>query len=145
MPIHTIYYVEDSEDEVYLAKRILKRTQPSLTLHHFERFDSFQTMLGEGLKLDVQGSIMVLDLNLKICSGIDCLKTLREEEQCAGMLIGICTGSEDPADRRDALESGADYFIAKPLIPTGLEKICSCIDELEWVPDSEDGLYLRRI
>lgn len=142
--IHTIYYLDDSEDEVFLARRILKRTQPALTLRNFERFEEFEAELDSGMVPDPVGSIIVLDLNLKLCSGISCLKSLQERGLSGNTLAGFCTGSEDPADRQEALDAGADFFIPKPLIEKGLELICLSVPALQWLPQSDDGLFLRR-
>ena len=143
VPIRVVHYVEDSDDEVFLARRVLRRTQPSLTLTHYERFVDLERHMEEAGGLDAGSEILVLDLNLKLSNGIDCVRALRAGGRCADLLIGLCSGSQDPVDRRDALASGADFFAAKPLIPSGLLNICGTVDVLRWVPDSEDGLFLR--
>lgn len=59
--------------------------------------------------------------------------------------MGVCTGSEDPTERKDAHDAGADFFAPKPLVPLGLESICSEVDSLLWLADSADGYPVRRI
>ena len=145
-PLHEIVLLEDSEDEVFLARRVLARRWPSLTLRHYALFEELLGALDDGsLAPDAPDAVIVLDLNLTIGSGIDALRVLRTLEATRAVTTGFCTGSEDPADRRDALAAGADFFVSKPLFPVGIERCCETVEGLCWEPEPRDGLPLRRI
>ena len=146
IPLREIILLEDSEDEVFLARRVLTRRWPSLTLRHYATFELMMTELRSGELMPRSAeAVIVLDLNLKLGSGIDALRVLRTLEPTRTMTAGFCTGSEDPADRRDALAAGADFFVSKPLFPVGLERSCESVKDLCWEPDPPDGFPLRRV
>ena len=64
-------------------------------------------------------------------------KTL-EQNARDNILIGICSGSEDPADKRNASESGAHFFVNKPLDLRSLGDVCEACEVLK-MRQSETG------
>ena len=64
--------------------------------------------------------VMLLDWHLPGMSGIEYLKLLRGTEHGRSLAIFIYSGVEDQTGIREALSSGADGFIPKPIT---LEKV----------------------
>ena len=142
--IARIVYVEDSEDEVFLTRIVFGRERVSPELVHYARFDALERDLEGGALPELAGTLFVLDLNLKVSKGTDAVRRLRTMPVAAGAVIGVCTGSEDPADRRDAEEAGADFFVGKPLDAACLTRICDSVPALEVRRGPGGGLSLVR-
>ena len=139
-----IVYVEDSEDEVFLTRIVFGRERVSPELVHYARFDALERDLEDGLLPELAGTLFVLDLNLKVSKGTDAVRRLRTLPVVEGAVIGVCTGSEDPADRRDAEEAGADFFVGKPLDAACLSRICAAVSTLELARGPDGALSLAR-
>lgn len=57
---------------------------------------------------------MFLDWNMPIMSGIDCLKSLRSNEQFKDMKVIMCTSESEKERVLEALKAGANNYIVKP-------------------------------
>ena len=142
--IGRLVYLEDSEDEVFLTRIVFERERVAVPLVHYPRFDALERDLEPGELAALDDALVLVDLNLKLTDGTDAVRRLREMPAARGAVIGVCTGSEDPADRRDALAAGADFFVGKPLDTACLERICTAVDGLETVRGPDGGLGLAR-
>jgi hypothetical protein len=92
--IADIHFIEDSEDEVFISRLLLKSQNVDVNVVHYPSYDS---------------------------------------GKFPHVVSGICTGSEDPADRLSAEKVGARFFIQKPLDLNALKSVCVVVDELEIV------------
>ena len=126
--ITKIYFVDDSDDEHFILNITLKKEKINIDLNMYLSFDDFYEDFQHETKAD--HLLVVFDLNLPVVNGIQAIKRVRGNRNLRGVVIGICTGSEDPADRRNAIEAGADFFINKPLNKTALMNICSSVEPL---------------
>ena len=144
--IERIVYVEDSADEVFLTRIVFARERVAPELVHYARFDALERDLESGALPGLDTALVVLDLNLKVSKGTDAVRRLRTMPLAASAVTGVCTGSEDPADRRDVEEAGADFFVGKPLDAACLSRICASVPglELERAPDGALSLTLTR-
>lgn len=70
--------------------------------------------------------VVLLDWHLRKMSGLDLLKGLKEGAK-PGMKIVVFSGVEGEEKRQEALQAGADAFLAKP---TTKEKIERCFKDL---------------
>jgi len=125
--IKRIVYLEDSDDEVFLSRILLKRGGVKTELIHYARFDALEEDLVNGTLRDLNDTLVVVDLNLKISKGTDAVRRLHELVDCSRAIIGICTGSEDPADRFEVEAGKSNFFVGKPLDVKRLEQICSIV------------------
>ncbi len=142
--IGTCYVIEDSEDEVYLTRLLFDREKVALEIRHFFEYEKFYSTVVNSDEEDVQTSLTIVDLNLKLSNGIDAVAALKSEASGASRLVGICSGSEDPADKADAKTAGADFFVSKPLNLNAITQIASAIDSLEVREDDSGGSSLWR-
>ena len=141
-PVERIVYLEDSDDEVFLTRIVFDRERVAPELVHYARFEALEDDLESGALARLEDALVLVDLNLKLTKGTDAVRRLREMPAARGAVIGVCTGSEDPADRRDAIAAGADFFAAKPLDTTCLERICEAVADLELVRDADGRVGL---
>ncbi len=129
-PVKTVFFVDDSSDELFLADFSFKKQEIDAELAHFVDFASFNAHLENLIPSDLQQSIGVIDLNLTISKGSDGIAELRRQARYQDFILGICSGSDDPADRQTALDAGADFFVTKPLNAAALMAICGQVPSL---------------
>jgi len=77
------------------------------------------------LARSVEPDLAIVDMRLPDCSGIDVVRTLRNEPGLAAIPILMATGSAQPSDRLAAEDAGVDAFVYKPFDISGL------VDEIE--------------
>jgi len=74
--------------------------------------------------------VIVLDLNLPGFDGMQILEVLRGDPLFNDIRIGIFSSSNDPRDRRRAVEMGADFHIEKPADLEGMHALASTVGDL---------------
>ena len=122
LQLHEIHFIEDSDDEVFLARMLLDGQNVDQVIVHHTDLDSFCKTVQT---TNATGPIIVLvDLNLPGMKGDEVVKRIYRSCKREKMFAGICTGSEDPADVQRAKEVGAQFYVSKPLNLQCLEKIC---------------------
>lgn len=75
------------------------------------------------LALAREPDLVLLDVMLPGGSGLDVLREMRAHDSLADTPVVIVTAWTSAADRRAALEAGADDFIAKPFDPDELTEV----------------------
>jgi CheY-like chemotaxis protein len=137
-----IHYVEDSDDEVFLSGLLLRKDGVDVKLVHHPALSSFLDML-EKTPID-QPLLAFFDLNMPRIKGTDAIREVRKIDR-TNLVLGICTGSEDPADAKLALEAGADFFVNKPLSCDRLDSIVALVEGvgLRKRPDGKIELFHR--
>jgi CheY-like chemotaxis protein len=120
-----LFYVDDMEDEIFVTQLALKRGSLALEVSYFldsaELLSSLNDRLDKGKALP---GLIVTDLNMPGLSGFDLIPKLKQDTRFEGILVGACTGSEDPADKVAALAAGADVFLTKPLDRSAIQRVC---------------------
>jgi len=111
-----IFLIEDHEPDVFLLQKALRDSQVEFEL---VRFEDGEQALCELQKLGTQAieppDLVILDLNVPRIDGMDVLRTIRKDPAMAQLPVAILTSSLVPKDRMDAMASGADRFITKPV------------------------------
>ncbi|MCW2309623.1 response regulator [Rhodobium gokarnense] len=139
-----LHFIDDSPDEFMITRLCLRREKINVTLSTYAEFDEFEKKVLETEGALGNSDLVVVDLNLTVSSGIDAVRALRRNKNCEGLIVGICTGSEDPKDRLDAMRAGADFFVTKPLNGAALERICEVVNDLACVSETDGGRILVR-
>jgi CheY-like chemotaxis protein len=111
-----IVIVEDNAADVLLIRKALDEKGFSYILTRFEDGEEALHALcpdtGES-SIDAP-DVIVLDLNVPRCEGIDLLRQIRETPRLHDVPVAILTSSESPLDKRRAEDFGADRYILKP-------------------------------
>jgi len=58
--------------------------------------------------------VMLVDVNMPVMGGLECVKRLRDERLAPRMKVMMVTTEADNSYIRQALENGADEFLMKP-------------------------------
>ncbi len=72
------------------------------------------------LRADTAFDLMLLDLNMPVMNGLDCVRTLRENRLSPATKVMMVTTEAEYEFIRRALEYGADEFLMKPFTPESL-------------------------
>lgn len=87
--------------------------------------------------------LVLLDLNLPDISGIDVLRSVRTH---SFLPMIILSGYGKDRDRVQALEAGADDYMAKPFSPEELvARVRALLRRVEWTPKPETHLSVREL
>jgi two-component system chemotaxis response regulator CheY len=76
----------------------------------------------EALRNSVRFDFMLLDVNMPVMNGLDCVKELRETRLQPPMKVMMVTTEADNSFICRALEYGADEFLMKPFTPESLRE-----------------------
>ena len=142
--IKKIYFVDDSDDEIFMAKIFFKRQNIGPEFQAFTSLEELYDFLNNDPSFDPDTSICVLDMNLTMSKGTEGVTHIRASKIGQQLMLGISTGSEDPADRLSAKEAGADFFVGKPLDRATIEAICDSVPKLSRTGNEDEVLKIYR-
>lgn len=111
--------VDDSPDDQFLLELAFRK---SGVAHHFHALPSGEAALdymkGSGKYGDRQKfpvpDVLILDLKMHGCSGLDVLKWLRQHPDCAIIPVIVFSSSNLPTDVKRAYQLGANAYVSKP-------------------------------
>jgi two-component system, chemotaxis family, chemotaxis protein CheY len=66
--------------------------------------------------------LMLLDVNMPVMNGLECVRALRKARLGLGMKVMMVTTEADHTFISTALNSGADEFLMKPFTPESLRE-----------------------
>jgi CheY-like chemotaxis protein len=104
-----VLYIDDDHDNIFLLRRLFKRTRPDIQLH--------TTMTGaDGIRaaIDNQPAIILLDNRLPDSSGEQVLRQLAATPATAAIPVIILSGDSNPVTVDELLAAGAAHFLVKP-------------------------------
>jgi len=111
-----IVLVEDHAPDVFLVQKALRDNKVDFQLTRFEDGEQALRELGKrGPGAPELPDVVILDLNVPKIDGMGMLRAIRKDPVLTGVPIAILTSSRAPQDKIDAISSGADRFITKPV------------------------------
>lgn len=89
----------------------------------------------EGLKIlrEQQPDLVITDLVMPVMDGFEFIKRIRTAEDLQHYTIVVSSASVSQADQQQALDSGGDRFLAKPVDARALFAVLSDCLDLEWL------------
>lgn len=114
-----ILQVEDSEDDVFMMKRVLKKAGVEHPVHVAWDGQEAVEYLTAALDPARQDShplpfLILLDLKLPYRDGFEVLEWIRRQPALDPVQVVMLTGSGETRDRKRALELGARGYLVKP-------------------------------
>jgi two-component system cell cycle response regulator DivK len=103
-----ILIVEDDRLSLIVLRQLL-------TAQGYEILQSSEGWDGINRARNEQPDLIVMDINLPDISGLDATLLLRKDDQTKNIPIIAVTAFVTPADKANALRSGCDAYIAKPV------------------------------
>jgi two-component system chemotaxis response regulator CheY len=74
------------------------------------------------LRTEESFDLMLLDVNMPVMNGLECVKKLREAKLGPEMKVMMVTTEADHSFITTALDNGADEFLMKPFTPESLRE-----------------------
>lgn len=112
-----VLLVEDNPADVELVRASLARSNIELDLHSARTGEEALSFLrGPGLRPD----LILLDLNLPKMNGHQVLAEVRAGEDTSRIPVVMLSSSLSGDDVRQALDSGANAYVSKPVKPDEL-------------------------
>jgi CheY-like chemotaxis protein len=119
--MHTILYVEDNDDNVYMLKSRLERKGFSVIVAR----DGAE---GIAMAVDQKPALILMDLSLPVIDGWEATRQLKARPDTRHIPIIVITAHAMEGDRESALTTGCDDFDTKPVqFPRLLGKIQSLL------------------
>jgi DNA-binding response OmpR family regulator len=111
-----IFIVEDYAPDVFLFQKALQENHVEFELTRFEDGEqALQALQKRGPGALEIPDLIILDLNVPKIDGMDVLRAIRKEPTMAKVPVAILTSSGALQDKVEAIASGADRFITKPV------------------------------
>jgi len=107
--LRTLLYVEDNAANLALIEQLIARRSDIRLL------TAANGTLGVELARDSQPDVILMDINLPGISGIEALKTLREDPATAHIPIVALSANAMPRDIKKGLEAGFFRYLTKPI------------------------------
>ena len=109
---YTIVMIDDDLDDIGLFQEALNEVSPSTQFFFFQEFFSTSKFLTDE-KYPVPDLIFI-DLNLRIASGMDCIKSIKEISRVATSKIILYTTTLTPQVEEEAMALNVYRCIQKP-------------------------------
>lgn len=109
--VRTIYIVDDDEDWRFLVKEAINDVGVPVQVIEADNGRA----LFEILEHEVNGSILVLDVNMPIMNGLETLEALRNSTHWYSLPIYLVSTSNSYDLALTAQEKGATKFVTKPI------------------------------
>jgi CheY-like chemotaxis protein len=129
----TILQVEDSEDDVFMMKRVLKKAGVSNPLHVVwdgqEAVEYLEAAL-DPARRDTHPLpfLVLLDLKLPYRDGFEVLEWIRRQPALAALQVVMLTGSGETRDRQRALALGARAYLVKPATIDDMRRLLASLE-----------------
>ncbi|UWU28692.1 response regulator [Rhizobium sp. WSM1274] len=112
----TLFYVDDSKDDLFYLDYICRRQQIDVDLFCFPTAEmALEALAMRAAEGKTSPDLLVADLYMPLDSGIGLITRLRLDDRFKAMRLAICSGSDAAEDRARSLEAGADAYLEKPL------------------------------
>ena len=121
----TILLVEDSPDDVFFFRRALNKSGLKAALHVAEHGREAIDYLTNRGRFDdatryIRPDVLFIDLKMPQMNGFELFEWIRAQFAETPFRALALTSSDEPQDRKRALDLGADGYFLKPISPAQL-------------------------
>ena len=113
---------DDCEDKEML-KEALEKICPDI---HLTLADDGATLLNI-LKTIPRPDFIILDINMPLIDGKECLKVLKNKQTMKAIPVMMYSTSSNNTDIQEAFSNGADYYVLKPNSMAEINKLAEDI------------------
>jgi DNA-binding response OmpR family regulator len=131
-PRSPIVLIEDNPADVALFRWTLMEHDIKVEIEvisHGEVAMAFAMQVG-GFSNEPPPSLVLIDIGLPGHDGLQVLGAIQKNPVFCRTEVGIYSASDDPRDRKRAMEMGADFFIEKPVDLPGVRALAGRVAEL---------------
>ncbi|MCS7215789.1 MAG: response regulator [Thermodesulfovibrio sp.] len=119
---YKILICEDNEKNRKLMKDLLE-------YHGYEVYLAENGQEGIELAKKVMPDLILMDMQMPVMDGFEAVKKIKEDHQIRRIKVIAVTSFAMPGDKERVLQSGADYYIAKPIDTRRLPEIIKTVIE----------------
>jgi len=116
---------DDDSDDLELFSEAVRIADPSIVVQCAENGEDALNLLTTPSQ--DRPEVIVLDVNMPLMSGLECLQILKKHETLKDIPVIIYSTSSDPGDKRKAFAFDAYLFITKPFEFDVLKEIVSVL------------------
>lgn len=126
-----VLLIEDSFDDVFLMKEVLKESKININLHVVPDGEKALDFIfkNEPYKEVPTPDLIMLDLNLPKIDGREVLLKLKTDEKLKTIPIVVLTTSQTEEDINTAYSTNANCYITKPVDLQQFIKVLNTIEE----------------
>ena len=126
-----IFIIDDSPTDIELATIALEATGRKISVRSATDGKSALALLRNGLGLP---ALILLDLKMPGMNGIEVLRGIRADDLLRELPVVVVTSSALESDRTEAIASGANDYIQKPL---ALDRFSKALESIlhRWLPN----------
>ncbi len=108
----TVHLADDDEDDRLLFKEALQEADPDVKVVEAQNGKE----LIENIKNsdDLDGTVIVVDMNMPKMNGIETIKALRDDIELSDVPAVMLSTSNNPDLKKKAIEAGATAYYTKP-------------------------------
>ncbi len=114
--MHKILVVEDNEHNRILLRQVL-------TYHGYEVIEAPDGAEGMRMARENRPDLILLDLQMPVMDGFEVIRALRDTPELHATKVIAVTSFAMKGDREEALKSGFDEYLAKPIDTRRLPEI----------------------
>ena len=135
--------IEDDEDDVFFFRRAMQKVDwPGAIEILRDGAEAIAYLTGADSVTDRRQhptpSLVILDLNLPIKTGLDVLEVFRSCDSDHTTPVVVLTSSTSELDVRDAYRLGANCYFSKPSHPDGLVELLKVL-KAHWIDYNRVG------
>ncbi|MDB6031276.1 MAG: response regulator receiver protein [Verrucomicrobiales bacterium] len=139
--LKTILLVEDNEDDVFLMRQAVRRSNISNPMQVAEDGQqALDYLQGVGKYIDRAlhplPFMVLLDLRLPFVPGLEVLEWIRHRPELETMLVVVLTASREDSDVDTAYRLGANSYLVKPPTPEKLAEMVKSLGDY-WIRHNE--------
>lgn len=119
---HTILYVEDDFDDLFIVQQAFEKYDGSIAVYHASNGFEALAYLNQFTIAGPLPCLIILDMNMPGMDGRETLIRIRQSDVFKNIPVVLFTTSSNKADKEFAATWGAE-FITKPLVYSELESL----------------------
>lgn len=125
-----ILLADDDKEDYHILKEASQKVPQRLKVDHVKNWLELLRYVSR----HSMPSVILLDLNMPVRNGIECLQLLRKDQKFEDTPILIYSTSNTPSDIDSAFQSGANYYIIKP---SSLAEITRVVEKIAGMNKNE--------
>jgi CheY-like chemotaxis protein len=141
-PLHIIMADDDTDDRDLFAEAAAETE--AIVIRNVENGMELLEALGNTIDLP---DLILLDLNMPVKGGKECLEEIRSDKKYAALPVVIYSTSMNKKDIAETYELGANLYLPKPNSFAELKKIVKILKQIDWnkhQPKMHQGKFVLR-
>jgi CheY-like chemotaxis protein len=128
----TVFLADDDQDDRNMMKEALQEADPDVCV--IEAENGLQLLSNIHNAQDLSASIVIVDMSMPAMNGLELIQSLKDDLRFSNLTTIMMTTSNDTGLKINAIRSGANGFITKPVSIPALAIVAKDIFKYFFVP-----------